>query len=260
MKIDWFTLIAQVINFLVLMWLLKRYLYKPILKAINQRESKIIAELNDAKAKKQEAEKEREEFNRKNEAFDRKKEELMQKAIAETDEKKQKMKEAVRKEVNTLKEKLEKGVNDEHESRNKEIARKIQEEVLDISRKALADLADAGLEEQSVRTFIKKINGLKKNEKKKFVETLTSGNDPVLVKSAFNLSAHQQTEIKKAVDELSGRKNEFDFKSEPELINGIELSANGYKLAWSISEYLNSLGEDFYAKSLEETKEHSDKK
>ncbi len=55
MKINWFTLIAQVINFIILMWLLKRYLYKPILKAIDERENKIKAQLNDAEARKAEA-------------------------------------------------------------------------------------------------------------------------------------------------------------------------------------------------------------
>ncbi|NLX99005.1 MAG: hypothetical protein GXY83_22905 [Rhodopirellula sp.] len=34
MPIDWFTVAAQVVNFLILVWLLKRFLYKPILHAI----------------------------------------------------------------------------------------------------------------------------------------------------------------------------------------------------------------------------------
>ncbi len=83
MKINWFTLIAQVINFLVLMWLLKRYLYKPILKAIDERENKIVVQLKDADAKKAEAEKERDEFDQKNKTFDKQKAEMMQKVISE---------------------------------------------------------------------------------------------------------------------------------------------------------------------------------
>ena len=40
MEINWFTVIAQVINFLILVWLLKRFLYKPVLNAIAEREKK----------------------------------------------------------------------------------------------------------------------------------------------------------------------------------------------------------------------------
>ena len=38
MRINRFTVFAQAINFLILVWLLKRFLYKPILHAIDERE------------------------------------------------------------------------------------------------------------------------------------------------------------------------------------------------------------------------------
>ena len=55
MQINWFTVIAQIINFLILVWLMKKYLYKPILQAIDEREKKIATELADAKSKVAEA-------------------------------------------------------------------------------------------------------------------------------------------------------------------------------------------------------------
>jgi F-type H+-transporting ATPase subunit b len=62
MLIDWFTVCAQALNFLILVWLMKRFLYKPILHAIDAREKLIAAELADAAKKKAEAQKERDEF------------------------------------------------------------------------------------------------------------------------------------------------------------------------------------------------------
>jgi F-type H+-transporting ATPase subunit b len=49
MLIDWFTVVAQVLNFLILVWLLKRFLYRPILNAIDVREKRIAAEVADAR-------------------------------------------------------------------------------------------------------------------------------------------------------------------------------------------------------------------
>ena len=45
MLIDWFTVGAQALNFLILVWLMKHFLYQPILHAIDAREKKIAAEL-----------------------------------------------------------------------------------------------------------------------------------------------------------------------------------------------------------------------
>ena len=77
MKINWFTVIAQIINFLILVWLLKKFLYKPVLDAIDAREKKIVSRLEDAKTKKEEAKKEQDEFNEKNKQFDEQKKELI---------------------------------------------------------------------------------------------------------------------------------------------------------------------------------------
>ena len=83
MLIDWFTVVAQAVNFIILVWLLKRFLYKPILDAIDAREKRIAAELADADAKKAEALKERDAFLRKNEAFDGQRAALLSAAEAE---------------------------------------------------------------------------------------------------------------------------------------------------------------------------------
>jgi F-type H+-transporting ATPase subunit b len=70
MLIDWFTVGAQALNFLILVWLMKRFLYKPVLAAIDAREKRIAAELADAETKKTDAKKERDEFQKKNDEFD----------------------------------------------------------------------------------------------------------------------------------------------------------------------------------------------
>jgi F-type H+-transporting ATPase subunit b len=241
MKINWFTVIAEVINFLILVWLLRRFLYKPVLKAIDEREKKIASQLNDAKAKETEAKKEQDEFARKNETFDKEKKELMDKAVAETNEERQKLLEAARNEATALRSKLEKSLKEMQENLNRDIAQKTQQEVFAIARKTLTDLASLSLEEQSTNIFIKRLNDLKKEEKQQFIEAFKSVSNPILLQSAFDLPEKQQTEIKSAVNEVLGAKTQFQFKTAPELISGIELTSNGYKLDWSISEYLNSL-------------------
>src|SRR5512133_960681 len=91
MLIDWFTVLAQVVNFLILVWLLKRFLYRPILDAIDAREKRIAKELADADAKKAEAQKERDAFWHKNEAFDRERAALFGKVTDEAKAERQRL-------------------------------------------------------------------------------------------------------------------------------------------------------------------------
>jgi len=241
MKINWFTVIAQLVNFLILVWLMKRFLYKPILNAIDEREKKIAGLLADAENKKAIAEKEQADFKQKNEQFNQEKKGLMDKAITDTDEERKKLMETVRNEAVALSTKQENSLKEMYEHLNRDILQKTQKEVFAISRKALTDLASVSLEEQSVNLLIKRLNELGEDDKNKFIASFKSGPNPVLVQSAFALLPKQQTEIQQSVKDILGTDTQFQFSITPETISGIELSANGLKLSWSISGYLNAL-------------------
>src|SRR5450755_417344 len=102
MLIDWFTIGAQALNFLILVWLLKRFLYKPILHAIDAREKRIAAELADADAKKAEAKKDRDEFQHKIEEFDQQRAALLSKATDEAKAVRQRLLDEARKAADAL--------------------------------------------------------------------------------------------------------------------------------------------------------------
>ena len=83
MLIDWFTVCAQALNFLVLVWLLHRFLYKPVLAAIDARERKIAAQITDAKALETRAKASAEDLLKRSTAFDRERDGLLQKAAGD---------------------------------------------------------------------------------------------------------------------------------------------------------------------------------
>ena len=259
MKINWFTVIAQIINFFVLVWLLRRFLYKPVLKAIDDRESIIASELKDAKAKETEAKKEQAEFLEKNEKFDQQKKKLMDNAIAETNEEREKLLEEARNESTVLRSKLKKSLNAMQENLEHDIVQKTQEEVFAITRKTLKDLASMSLEEQSVNIFINRLKESKNGEKEKLTKAFKIGSNSILVQTAFDLPSKQQIEIKNTVNEILGTKTQFQFKTVPKLIGGIELTSNGFKLAWSISEYLSSIQKSISETLKAELKEEPEK-
>ena len=141
MLIDWFTVGAQIINFLILVWLLKRFLYKPILHAIDAREKRIAAELADAAAKQTEAQRERDEFQHKNEEFERHRATLLSQATDEAKAERQRLLDEARKAADALSAKRQDTLRNDAHSLNQAIRRQTQQEVFAIARKALTDLA-----------------------------------------------------------------------------------------------------------------------
>jgi len=240
MQISWFTVVAQIINFLVLIWLLKRYLYKPILAAVDDREKKINGQIADAKAQKAEAKSEQDEFNKKNHDFDQQKKAMIDKAVADANDQRTKLINAAKTEAGALKDKMDKQSEQAKQDLEGMIAQKTEQEVFAVTRKTLADLAGLNFEEQAVSVFVKRINELNETEKTKFAAAFKSDGNPILVQSANDLPKKQQTEIEQSVNQAIGATSKFEFKSSAALIGGIELTVKGYKLSWSISEYVNA--------------------
>ncbi len=212
MKIDWFTVIAQVINFLVLVWLLKKYLYKPILKAIDDREKKIAAQIKDANDKKASAIKEQADFKKRNDDFDAQKKELTDKAIADANAQRDQLVEDAKNEANALRSKLEKTAKEKQEADALASADKTQKQVFDIAKKALKEMASSSLEEQTVNTFIKRLHTLNDDEKQQFITAFKSNTNTILVRCAFDLSHEQQEAIHDAVNETLGTKTKTKTK------------------------------------------------
>lgn len=241
MLIDWFTVIAQLVNFLILVWLLKRYLYRPVLHAIDAREKRIAAELADADAKKAEARMEREEFRRKNNEFDQQRAALSNKVANEAAAERQRLFDEVRKGADDLRAKRLDTLRGEYQSLNEEIARRTRAEVFAIARKMLADLAGSGLEERMVDVFVHRLRELDSDEKGRLAAMLKPSPAPVLVRSAFDLPSAQRALIEGAVRETFAAEAQVRFEIVPELVSGIELTMQGRKIAWSIADYLASL-------------------
>lgn len=241
MLIDWFTVGAQLVNFLILVWLLKRFLYKPILDAIDARERRIAKALADAEATKAAAEGERETFRQKNDAFDQQRDGLLGSARDEAKAERQRLIAEAGQAADSLRAKRQEALQREEKALHDEIIRRTREEVFALARKTLLDLAGTGLEERMSERFARRLRELGDEDRETLGAALKSSSAPLLVRSAFELSADQRASIELALKETFEAPVQLRFETAPGLISGIELMANGQKVAWSIAHHLTSL-------------------
>jgi F-type H+-transporting ATPase subunit b len=241
MLIDWFTVGAQALNFLILIWLMQRFLYTPILQAIDAREKRIAAELADADAKKAEAQKERDEFQHKNEEFEKERAGLLNKAINEAQAERQRLFDEARTSADSLRAKRQEALRTEQRSLNEKIIRWTQKEVFAITRKTLVDLAGASLEARMCEIFAQRLRAVTGTIKDQLATALKNSTNSATVRSAFDLPSEQHAEIQQAINETFSADIHIQFETAPDVVSGIEFSTNGQKVAWSIADYLATL-------------------
>lgn len=245
MLIDWFTVGAQIVNFLVLVYLLKRFLYGPIINAMEKREEKIANRLKEADQKRAEAEEEVNAYRRKSRELDDSRDEILDRARQEADSLKKELIKKVREEVEEQKERWHEALNEEKEAFLKELKRRTGMQIYSVANRALADLADVELEQYMAEVFIKKIQRLDKEKRKKISDSIKkSGHETVAICSAFEIPKNEKQKITKAIHEYIMEGIEVDYRISQELLCGVELRVDSYVIGWNLEDYLKQLQED----------------
>jgi F-type H+-transporting ATPase subunit b len=242
MLIDWFTTLAQVVNFLILVWLLQRFLYKPILAAMDAREQRIATQIQDAEKQKKEAEAQSAKFREAHSELEQHREDMLRQAESEAEALRQRLKEEARQEIESVRKKWQEAFRDEQDTFRAKVARGVELEVFLTTRKVLADLAGAELEQQIIEAFVRRLGKLGQEDKKSISVMLFNG-EPAVIRSGFELSSPARESVEAAVVRLepAGAQANVRYEVAPELLGGIELAAGGRKVSWSIGDYLSSL-------------------
>lgn len=241
MLIDWFTVVAQAVNFLILVGLLKRFLYGPIVRAIDEREQRIASQLQEAAARKAEAEEKRATFEEKNKALDEQRDALVKKAEEDASAERRRLLDEARTAADALRARLQDAVRSEQANLSREFVRRSQDEVFAIARKALADLADMSLEERVAVVFVRRLHQLSGEDRQRLMSTASGGPMSPTVRSAFELPPAQRAAIEQAVRDILRSTAPVRFEVAPDVVSGVELAVPGYKVAWSIKDYLATL-------------------
>ncbi len=241
MLIDWFTVGAQALNFVVLVWLMKRFLYQPVLDAIDVRERRIAAQLVDADRTKAVAQDERDDLQHRNDAFDQQRVALLAAVTAEAGAERKRLLNAACEAADALTAARQQTLANDAKNLNQALRRRTQAAVFDVARRALTDLATAGLEASVCELFIVRLTALEGPVRDDLEAALEASRGEALVRTAFELPTAQRSALVEAIDDLFATKVVLRFEVVPDVVCGIELSVHGHKFAWSIADYLASL-------------------
>lgn len=239
MLIDWFTVAAQAINFLVLVALLKWLLYDRIIKAMDQRQADIADRFALAEEEKQTAIQEREGLSKDRQELEKSRERRISEAREQAQEEKNRMLEKARNEV-------EKNANSWRqalEREKSELARRLAfvaaGQVMEVGRRALSNLTGKGHLGDSVDVFLERLASMDKENKKKVSDTI--GANTVTITSSQELSSADRSRLTRTVHNFLAQENDVKYAIDPELVLGLELSSQGMRLAWNARDYLESI-------------------
>ncbi len=244
MQIDWLTVAAQIVNFLILVWLLHRVLYRPLNRAIEARGLEVnrrLAEAEEARQAAADAERRHQEAIR---DLEQQREAALQAAREEADALRHEMTEKAHAEIAARRAAWQEQLDEEKAAFLDRLRQRAGAAFVALARRVLSDMADRDLIDQIARVFARRIAGLDEGELAPLQEALGRGETPEVL-SSFPLSSEAQATVTAALAEALGDKaTEPRFRRVAEIDNGIVLAIGSRHVGWTIGEHLDAFEQD----------------
>lgn len=242
MQIDWFTVIAQVINFLVLVWLLKRFLYAPVMRAMAKREAGIAERLREAERREAKAAAEAARHAELQTQLKSEREAVLDQARKDADAERNTLHEQARRDMEAQRERWQADLAREQTMLNHALRERGARRVLATTRHVLDQLAGTTLERQLVGRFIEQLQGLPEAGREPMREALASAGK-ARIETSLPLDQTQRDAIAAALDTYFGGTPELLFETTDRFGCGIELLAGGRRLSWTLDHALHEMDE-----------------
>lgn len=238
MLIDGLTVLAQIVNFLVLVWLLKRFLFGRILNAIDAREKRIATNLAEAETREKEAAELLAVYQAKLQDFERERASLLAQAKLEAGKQHAEGMERAREEVRAFETKWREELERERSTLLGDFRCRMVDEILSLTRRTLEDLTCLDVHECAVRAFLERARGLGEEARR----DLARGEVRVL--TACDLPEETRVQIRNVLEEHLQTPMRLHFEHAPGLGLGLELRGNGWRVGWNSASYLEALREE----------------
>ena len=237
MSIDWVTVLAQITNFLVLLWLLKRFLYRPILDGIDAREAEITQRMAAADQAKQDAEVAESQFIKQRAQLVSDQDILLEKALSATEDQRDGLLSDARNRLQQEQKDWRKHLEQERVAFNKRLQETGADALIKLTRKALTDLADEPLEDAIVRHVGKQLEPIAAE-----LVQAAAGNLKAQVSTRDALSAATQallqTEVQQWLPEVS-----LSFATDAQQSPGLVMQVGGAQVSWTTDSYMDEFAE-----------------
>lgn len=249
MGIDWVTFFAQIVNLFVLVWLLKKFLYHPVLQAVEKRQNEIMNKINRAKEEYDLAKNEHTALLKKHAEFDASKQQKFDEALQEVEAYKTRQITDIQNEIAYARQKMQDDLNRQTQILHVQIRDMLTHNFIKLSQKMMTQISGTHPFEQTIQLFKNNISNLSKTDIKK-IKSSYKKQSVVIINSSETLTLKAQEDLALFLSKMFQwdlpLKMKFDI--DENLILGLEMTIDDVCVQWSLKEYL-----DEYQQNLNHT-------
>lgn len=240
MQIDWLTTAAQIVNFLVLVWLLQHFLYRPITRAMRRREARIEERLAEARKTREEAEEVADHLAAERRELEEGRQQMLEEAREDAGDLRRELEAEIRREMAEMRETWQRNLQEEREAFFRRFRHRAGATLLDITGRVLADFADTDLSERVAARFLARLDALDAEEREPLSRAAGQA-DRATVTTGRPIGSAMRGKITRALHKTLGTDIPVDYHEDADLLLGARLTIAEQTVEWSAGRHLKRL-------------------
>jgi len=243
LELNWSTFLLEIINFLVLVWILKRFLYRPILSALEERRKKIEHSLNEATNQHTQAIALEQQYKERLDTWEHEKLQLRETLQQEIQNERTKKLEQLQTELECEREKA--AVIDQHQQAEvlRQYQQKAHEQGARFTTKLLNAVASKELESHLFNLLIKTFDDMDEDRRLSLLDACKTSSDSISVTSAYTLSERQRQQLEQKICTVQEQTVSFKYLEDEKLLAGLRIIVGAWVLRINLQDELNGFVE-----------------
>ncbi|WP_432695539.1 F0F1 ATP synthase subunit delta [Marinobacterium sp. YM272] len=238
MELSWSTLVLEIINFGVLMWLLLHFFYRPLQKVIARRQSRIEEKLREAQALKEQAQQLQERYENRLTHWEQERQSAREALATELAEQRKRLEEALHHSLEQQRQKAEVVAQRRSSELQERIERQAMEQAAGFAARLLSEGAGPELQSRLNRLLLEALPELDAEQIDELRSEAEDHTAAIEVQSAFALGTDEKTALKNAFESLLDKSCHCEFNVEPELIAGLRIAIGPWVLHANVQDEL----------------------
>ena len=243
MELDWTTFILEIINFLVLVWILRRFLYRPVMNVVAQRRAAISQSLREAQATQQQATELKAQYENRLTDWQQEREAARKQLGDEIEAERQKLMAQLQTELTEQRRKEQVLAERRDENLLREARQQAQLLSEQFAAKLLTRVAGPAVEGRLLEMLLEDLASLPEAQRKNLAAAQRDNQAPVQIISAFPLNDAQRQTLSTALQKTLETAISCEFREDPAVVAGVSIHIGAHYLQANLKEELRFFGD-----------------
>lgn len=239
MELNWTTFILEILNFLVLVWLLKHFLYQPVRAAVERRRESIEQQLATARQLQEEADAMRLQYENRLHDWEAEREGARQQLLREIESERSHLQHQLQESLEMERQKAQVLTERQLEEHRRDSEFQALQQAAQFATRLMGRVATPELESQLFELLMEDLQKLPPQQREA-LQAISSGAKPVEVISVYELTPQQQQRLREALDGLVSQPLHYHFSRDEKLIAGLRITAGPWVLHANLHDELKA--------------------